>query len=324
MTTPLRLGTRGSQLALFQANAVADLLRARAAVACEIVVIRTSGDRQADAALAPIGGKGLFVKEIEDALAAGAIDLAVHSSKDMPAQLPAGLMIGAVLPREDARDAVVLRAEEGPAADLDDLQRLLGAAPRIGTSSARRTAQLLRLFPRARFEPIRGNLDTRLRKLDDGSYDALVLAAAGLKRLARHDRISALLPPDACVPAPGQGAIAVEIRSADEAVRRMIAPIDDRTAAAALAAERTVVTELGGGCQLPLGAYAAPAGDELKLSALVVSLDGARVVRAEAAGPMADPEDVGRRAADRLLAGGAAEILAEVEQGRASLERQHP
>ncbi|MBI4888641.1 MAG: hydroxymethylbilane synthase [Acidobacteria bacterium] len=323
----LRLGTRGSPLALYQANAVADLLRARSGATCEIVVIRTSGDRLADATLAQVGGKRLFVKEIEDALAAGTIDLAVHSSKDMPAALPDGLAIGAVLPREDARDAVVL-PDGGAGGDgarrvpmsLSDLQARLGTTPRIGTSSIRRTAQLVRLFPGARFEPIRGNLDTRLRKLDTGTSDALVLAAAGLKRLGYERRISVMLPPGICVPAPGQGIIAVEIRIADRAVRAAIEPIDDAPSAAALAAERMVVSRLGGGCQMPIGAHAAVSSGGLSLSAIVVSLDGARAIRAESSGALSDADGVGARAADRLLAQGAAEILAEADQPRAAVE----
>jgi len=318
----LRLGTRGSPLALFQANAVADLLRARAGVSCEIVVIRTSGDRLAEVRLARIGGKRLFVKEIEDALLAGSIDFAVHSSKDMPAELPAGLTVGAVLPREDARDAIVLPS--GTSASLDEAARRLGDAPRIGTSSVRRTAQLSRLFPTARFEPVRGNLDTRLRKLDGGDFDALVLASAGLRRLGHADRISTPLPPEACVPAPGQGIIAVEIRTSDAAVRDLVHRIDDPAASAALTAERAVVTRLGGGCQMPIGAHATAAGDRLSLTAIVVSLDGARAVRAEAAGPMADAWRVGARAAERLLTGGAADILSEVERARAAVEGLQP
>jgi len=326
----LRLGTRGSQLALQQANAVAQQLHARAGVACEVVVIRTSGDRLADAALAQVGGKRLFVKEIEDALLAGTIDLAVHSSKDMPADLPPGLAIGAVLPREDARDAIVLPAGPGPQASgvgslgLDDVARQLGEAPRIGTSSVRRAAQLARLFPRARFEPIRGNLDTRLRKLDEGGFDALVLAAAGLRRLDRGDRISVALPPEACVPAPGQGIIAVEIRRDDAALRRLVAAIDDPAAAAALVAERAVVTRLGGGCQMPIGAYAAPADETLAITAIVCSLDGARTARGRASGPVTDAEQVGADAAERLLADGAAGILAEVERARAAVQGLQP
>jgi len=323
--TTLRVGTRGSQLALFQANAVAGLLQARAGVSgvsCEIVVIRTSGDRLAEAPLAEIGGKRLFVKEIEDALVAGSIDLAVHSSKDMSAVLPDGLAIGAVLPREDARDAVVL--PEPADMSLSDLVRRLGESPRIGTSSVRRTAQLAVLFPGARFEPIRGNLDTRLRKLDEGQYHALVLAAAGLNRLARGDRISALLPADACVPAPGQGIIAVEIRRDDDAVRRATATISDAGAAAALAAERAVVTRLGGGCQMPIGAYAAPDGADLLLTAVVVSLDGTRVARARVTGAADDAERLGILAAERLVAEGAADILADVGRARAAVEGLQP
>src|SRR5687768_863033 len=222
----LRLGTRGSELALFQARTVAALLERHSGASCEIVVIKTSGDRLAEATLSQIGGKRLFVKEIEDALLAGDIDLAVHSSKDMPAVLPDRLDVGAVLPREDARDALVLPAAAADFRSLDDIGRVLGRAPRIGTSSVRRSAQLTRLFPGASFLPIRGNLDTRLRKLDSGQYDALVLAAAGLRRLGRSARLSTVLPPDVCVPAPGQGIIAVEIRSADVRVRGYAGRID--------------------------------------------------------------------------------------------------
>jgi len=190
----LRIGTRGSELALFQANAVAELLARRTGVSCDIVVIKTSGDQLAEASLAQIGGKRLFVKEIEDALAAGEVDLAVHSSKDMPALLPGGLQIGAVLAREDPHDAVVLPAPAGRSLSIHEVVSELGRAPRIGTSSVRRVAQLSRLFPGATFLPVRGNLGTRLRKLDAGEYDALVLAAAGLRRLTRADRITATMP----------------------------------------------------------------------------------------------------------------------------------
>src|SRR5688572_10667435 len=265
----LKLGTRGSQLALFQANTVADLLRSHAGVSCEIVVIKTSGDRLAEAPLSDVGGKRLFVKEIEDALLDGRIDLAVHSSKDMPAVLPDGLALGAVLPRADARDAMVLPAPD-PTMPLEEIVRRLGQAPRIGTSSVRRTAQLMRLFPSARFDPIRGNLDTRLRKLDAGEYDVLVLAAAGLSRLGHNDRISAVLPPGTCVPAPGQGIIAVEVRGNDEKAASVVKTINDAAAAAALTAERAVVTRLGGGCQMPIGAYAAESGGALVLTAIVI------------------------------------------------------
>jgi len=320
----LKLGTRGSQLALFQAHAVAGLLQSRAGVACDIVVIKTSGDRLAEAPLAEIGGKRLFVKEIEDALFCGAVDLAVHSSKDMPASLPSGLALGAVLPREDARDAVVLPNGEDLAVPLADVVRRLGQAPRIGTSSVRRTAQLTRLFPGARFAPIRGNLDTRLRKLDAGEFDALILAAAGLIRLGHQRRISTALPPDTCVPAPGQGIIAVEVRSEDGTTRDIVKAIDDPVAAAALTAERAVVSRLGGGCQMPIGAYAIASEHELTLTAIVVSVDGARTARTETRGLLTEAELVGARAAEQLLARGAADILAEVERTRAAIEGLQP
>jgi len=308
----LRLGTRGSQLALFQANTTAALLKAHAAIDCEIVVIKTSGDRLSEAPLSEIGGKRLFVKEIEDSLLAGEIDLAVHSSKDLPAVLPPGLVIGAVLPREDPRDAVVLPVGR-TASSLDAVRDLLGSAPKIGTSSVRRIAQLLRPFPGARFEPIRGNLDTRLRKLDSGDYDALVLAAAGLRRLEHAHRISMALPAELCVPAPGQGIIAIEVRENDTRAREVIGSINDSTASAALDTERAVVTRLGGGCQMPIGAYASVEGATITVAAIVIALDGSREVRASAAGPADDPAAIGIQVADALLARGADTILAEAQ-----------
>jgi hydroxymethylbilane synthase len=324
----LRIGTRGSELALFQANAVAELLTRHARIASDIVVIKTSGDRLADASLAQIGGKRLFVKEIEDALLAGEIDLAVHSSKDMPALLPSGLRVGAVLQREDPHDALVLPAAvpapAGQARSIQEVVSELGRAPRIGTSSIRRVAQLVRLFPDAQFLPVRGNLGTRLRKLDSGEYDALVLAAAGLRRLGRADRISAMIPADVCVPAPGQGIIAIEIRDDDERAARAVASIDDPEAAAALRAERAVVSRLGGGCQMPIGAVAAIADGGLSLRGVVVSPDGGRIVRASASGSWADAEELGRQVADELLSGGAGDILADVQRAHAAVEGIQP
>ena len=321
----LRIGTRGSELALFQADAVAAQLRAKTGLACETVVIRTSGDKLADASLAQIGGKRLFVKEIEDALLASEIDLAVHSSKDMPVVLPEDLRIAGVLPREDARDAVILPIEGGPSGlSVAELASRLGSAPRIGTSSVRRTAQLARVFAGASFLPIRGNLGTRLRKLDAGEYDALVLASAGLIRLQQHARISASLPIAACVPAPGQGIIAVEIRANDDRVAAAVAAIDDAHARAALDAERAVVVKLGGGCQMPIGAHATVAGGSLTLTAIVLSLDGTRAVRAESRGAVHEAARVGIAVAEDLLSRGAAEILAEVQQAHAAVEGIQP
>jgi hydroxymethylbilane synthase len=306
----LKLGTRGSQLALFQANTTAALLKTHAGIDCEIVVIKTSGDRLAEAPLSEIGGKRLFVKEIEDSLLAGEIDLAVHSSKDLPAILPPGLTLGAVLPREDPRDAVVLPAGR-TASSVDDVKALLGPSPKIGTSSVRRIAQLIPLFPGARFEPIRGNLDTRLRKLDSGDYDALVLAAAGLRRLQHAHRISTALPADICVPAPGQGIIAIEVREDDHRTLDVVKTINDATAGVALEAERAVVTRLGGGCQMPIGAYATVDGNTMTLAGIVIALDGSRAVRASATGPVREPGAVGIEVADSLLTRGADTILAD-------------
>jgi hydroxymethylbilane synthase len=325
MSTELRLGTRGSQLARWQANTVAARVAAAGGPPCRIVVIKTSGDQLQDAPLSDVGGKRLFVKEIEDALLRGDIDLAVHSSKDMPALLPPGLAIAGVLPREDPLDAIVLpvrapssvNAEgRGPVPStlitIDDLVARLGQAPSIGTGSVRRIAQLTRLLPGARFTPIRGNLDTRLRKLDEGAHDALVLAAAGLRRLGFGDRISLALPASACVPAPGQGIVAVEIRDGDAGVHDAVARISDPAAAVALTAERALVEALGGGCQTPVGALASLVdGETLELVAAVVALDGSRAVRGHARGPRTDAAALGARVGAQLIRDGADEILAE-------------
>jgi hydroxymethylbilane synthase len=330
VTAHLRLGTRGSQLALWQANAVAARITASGGPPCTIVVIKTSGDHLHDRPLSEAGGKRLFVKEIEDALLRHEIDIAVHSSKDMPALLPEGLAIAGVLPREDPLDAVVLpRGRLDGELDVDSVGRLvtvLGQTPSIGTSSVRRIAQLTRLLPSARFEPIRGNLDTRLRKVDEGRHDAIVLAAAGLRRLGFVDRISMTLPADACVPAPGQGIVAIEIRDDDRASRDAVTRISDAAAAAALDAERAVVEALGGGCQTPIGALATPAehGAALELVAIVVALDGSRAVRAHLSGPMASAALIGKAAGVQLLDAGAAEILADAERHRTGVAARVP
>ncbi|MDE3154143.1 MAG: hydroxymethylbilane synthase [Acidobacteriota bacterium] len=309
---------------MYQARTVAARIAEAGGPSATIVVIRTTGDRVQDAPLSEIGGKRLFVKEIEEALAAGAIDLAVHSSKDLPAELPAGLTIGAVLPREDPRDAFVLPAGAPRAAQLEDLLAVLGPAPAIGTGSVRRVAQLRRLMPDARFSDIRGNLDTRLRKLDEGRYGALVLAAAGLHRLGFGARISLAIPASACLPAPGQGIIAVEIRADDETTRAAVAPIDDPAAARALAAERALVTALGGGCQMPLGALARVEQGTLELRGAVLSLDGSRAVQHRARGPLDDAAGLGRRVADALLADGAGALLDEVRRAQGAVEGLQP
>lgn len=323
----LRLGTRGSQLALWQANAVASAIARAGGPPCRIVVIKTSGDRLQDAPLAEVGGKRLFVKEIEEALVRGDIDLAVHSSKDLPAALPEGLVIAAVLTREDPHDAVVLPLSPSASAlsSVEGLIARLGQAPSVGTGSVRRIAQLMRLVPGARFTPIRGNLDTRLRKLDSGDHDALVLAAAGLRRLGFGARISFTLPASVSVPAPGQGIVAVEIRRDDQAVRRAVAPIDDEAAGAALTAERSLVEALGGGCQTPIGALATPADrDSIELVAAVVAIDGSRALRASARGRWTDAAAIGAQVAAQLIAAGAAEILAGARRAHAAVEGIQP
>jgi hydroxymethylbilane synthase len=297
-----------------------------AGTACEIIVIKTSGDRLQDAPLSEIGGKRLFVKEIEDALLTSDIDLAVHSSKDMPAMLPEGLEVGAVLEREDPRDALVLPASpestvqsresrvQNPASGA----RSPVTVPRIGTGSVRRIAQLQKRFPGAQFLNVRGNLDTRLRKLDTGEYDLLVLAAAGLRRLGFGARISVSVPLDECVPAPGQGIIAIEVRAGDRTTRESVARVNDPDASDALAAERALVTALGGGCQMPIGAIAQPvAGSDLELHAVVASLDGARVIRYKRVGPRTNAAALGREVAEQLLQQGAADILHEARQNEA-------
>ncbi len=311
MTTTWRIGTRGSALALWQANTVKARLEAIGVAPCEIVVIRTAGDRLQEAPLSDVGGKRLFVKEIEDALIEGEIDLAVHSAKDMAVVLPGGLHVAGVLPRADARDAVVLPDAHGLSdATLAQLTAALGSAPRIGTSSVRRVAQLHRRFPGAEFLPVRGNVDTRLRKLDAGEYDALVLAAAGLHRLDRGGRISGCLPVDACIPAPGQGVVAVECREDAEEITQTLVAMSDRAADVALRAERAVVAALGGGCQLPLGAHCRLVDDgSLELLACVTSVESDNEVRAIGFGDPSDPEALGEQVAERLIADGAGEIL---------------
>jgi hydroxymethylbilane synthase len=280
------------------------------------VVIKTSGDRLQEEPLSDLGGKRLFVKEIDDELLRSEVDLADNSSKDMPAPLPEGLAIAAALPREDPHDAVVLPegASVALAADpsVEELVSALGQSPSFGTGSVRRVAQLKRIFPKARFTPIRGNLETRIAKLDAGAHDALVLASAGLRRLGFGHRISATLPVAACVPAPGQGIVAVEVRVDDTDLIRHLAAIDDGFASAALTAERALVEALGGGCQTPVGALATPAGaDVLTLVGLVAALDGSSVIRASASGPATSAVSLGHQVAAALLGQGADAILAD-------------
>ncbi len=313
---PLRLGTRGSPLALWQAQTVARVMAKSGGPPCEIRVLKTSGDALADAHLSEIGGKRLFVKEIEESLLGGEIDLAVHSAKDMPVEGLDDLRIGAVLEREDPRDAIVLPAGStvGISLEPDGPLASLASPPRVGTSSVRRVAQLAVLWPHAVFHPVRGNLDTRLRKLESGDYNLLVLAAAGLRRLGFADRIALALPTDRCLPAPGQGAIAVEVRRNDERTLDVVTRCGDPLTTAALLAERALVARLGGGCQIPIGALATVTADELDLQAAVTSLDGSRRIRGRGRGDAANAVGLGRRVADTLLAEGAQDILDEARR----------
>lgn len=306
--TSLRLGTRGSQLALWQARAVAEAISATGGPPCEIITIVTSGDRQSEARLSELGGKRVFVKEIEQALLAGTIDLAVHSAKDLPAELPPTLVVGAVLPREDPYDALVMPAGHSAGSFLGTVQSLPRGV-RVGTGSIRRIAQLTRLLPSATFRDVRGNLETRLRKLDRGEADLLVLAVAGIRRLGFAHRITATIPPEACVPSPGQGAIAVEVREADPTPRAAVEAISDPDGFVTLAAERAVVAGLGGGCQMPVGALARLDGDRLTVDGIVTSLDGESAIRCAVEGSPDAAVDLGCSLAARLLEAGAAEVL---------------
>jgi hydroxymethylbilane synthase len=292
----LVIASRGSQLALWQARWVAGQLNA-AGLGCRIEIIKTTGDKITDVPLAKVGTKGLFTKEIEEALLDGRADVAVHSMKDLPTELPAGLVLAAVPQREDARDAVVGKT-------LADLA--LGA--RVGTSSLRRAAQLRQLRPDLQVESVRGNLDTRLRKLDEGQYDAILLAAAGLKRLGWGERIAEILEPEQMCPAVGQGALAIETRAGCEHV----AMLDDADTHWAVTAERAVLGGLGGGCQVPIGAYATVSEGRVRVLAMVAAPDGTQIIRVSAEGAVGAAAELGAGLAERLLALGAREILEAV------------
>jgi len=297
---PLRLGSRGSALARWQADAVARRLAA-VGQASRIAYVTTTGDRRTDVPLAAIGGKGLFTQEIEAGLLAGELDAAVHSLKDVPSTLPEGLVLGAILEREDARDVLIAP----PGTTLESLAQ--GA--RVGTSSLRRQAQLLMLRPDVTVLPLRGNVDTRLRKYREAEFDALLLAAAGLDRLGLSQAISERLAIEQFLPAAGQGVLAIECRADDAATLAQLRPLHHAPTAEAIAAERALLRRLDCGCQAPVAAYAETAGEELTLRALVAAPDGRRVVRAEASGARQEAERVGVQLAETLLDEGADEIL---------------
>ena len=292
----LTIGSRGSQLALWQARWVESRLSEHG-IACRVEIIRTTGDKITDVPLAKVGVKGLFTKEIEEALLSGQIDLAVHSLKDLPTELPPGLEIAAIPEREDARDAMV-------GARLADLR----AGVRVGTSSLRRSAQLHRVRPDLVIESVRGNVDTRLRKLDEGQFDAIVMAAAGLKRLGWEDRIAEILSPEIMCPAPGQGALAIETRNGSAAC----AMLEHAPTRAAVNAERAVLACLGGGCQVPIGAYAWMENGILWLKAVVISPDGRQCVAMTGNGNPIDAKAIGNVIGAALLLQGAKEILERV------------
>lgn len=303
MAARLTIATRRSRLALWQAEHVKARLEAQhAGLEVGLLALSTRGDELLEVRLDKVGGKGLFVKELEQALADGRADLAVHSMKDVPAGLPAGFCLAAILAREDARDALV----SSRYASLAELPR--GA--RVGTSSLRRAAQIAARRPDLELATLRGNVETRLAKLERGEYDAIVLAAAGLKRLGLESRIRGYLSVQESLPAPGQAALGIECLAARAEVGALVAALADADTSACVRAERAVSLALGGSCTVPLGAYAEVEGDGLWLRALVASPDGARMARADCRGPAAEAEALGARAAEALRAQGAEEILA--------------
>jgi hydroxymethylbilane synthase len=312
----LTLGTRGSLLARTQSRWVASQIEAHVGTPVELRMIRTAGDADQDRPLSQFGGKGLFTKELDHALLDGAIDLAVHSLKDLPTTLPPGLSIGAVPEREDPRDVLV--GPEGSATTLDTLP----SGARVGTSSPRRAALLRIHRPDLEVADLRGNLDTRIRKVDQREFSAIVLAAAGMKRLGWGSRISEYLEPGAWLPAPGQGALAVVVRTADLRASSWLEALEHPPTRVAVTAEREVLRRLEAGCQLPVGALGLPFGGGMRLRALVAG-DGPRLVRAEGTGTTAEPEELGRIVSDRLvdrgadlLLGGIGRRVPDAESGR--------
>jgi hydroxymethylbilane synthase len=307
-TATLRIATRKSQLALWQAEHVAALLRKNhPGLVVELVPMSTKGDRIQDRSLAAIGGKGLFIKELEVALEDHRADIAVHSMKDVPGDLPAGLEIAAVLPRADPRDALLARN----ATRLSDLPE--GA--RVGTSSLRRQAQLLAVRPDLKIEALRGNVDTRLRRLDDGELEAIILACAGLIRLGWESRITGRLEPSDCLPAVAQGIIGIECRSGDHATRSLLQSLNDPPTRCAMDAERAFAGRLGGSCQSPIAAYATLNDRQLTLQGLVAEPDGSRLLRGSITGAASETRSLGVQLAERVLNDGAGPLLERLRTG---------
>src|SRR5579863_6429711 len=299
----LRIGSRGSQLALWQAHHISALLRERSHEV-ELEIIKTTGDKITDVALAKVGTKGMFTKEIEEALAEGRIDLAVHSLKDLPTELSPGFEIAAITARENPRD-VFCSVHYSRIEDLPP-----GA--RVGTSSLRRQAQLKAMRADLLIHPLRGNVDTRLRKLEQGEYDAIILAAAGLNRLGKTELVRQVIPAEIMCPAAGQGALGIEIREGDAATRRHLEFLNDTAARAATTCERALLNSLGGGCQVPIGAFAEMRNGKLHLDAIVADPDGSKLLRESRVGDLSDPEKLGNDVGDTLLKRGGDEILEAV------------
>jgi hydroxymethylbilane synthase len=308
----LRIGSRGSQLALWQANHISALLRERGHQV-EIEIIKTTGDKITDVALAKVGTKGMFTKEIEEALAAGRVDLAVHSLKDLPTEVPADFEIAAITQRENPRDVLVSKKH----ASIKELPQ----RARVGTSSLRRQAQLKALRPDLEIHPLRGNVDTRLRKLEAGDYEAIILAAAGVNRLGLTALVKQIIPAEMMCPAAGQGALGIEIRKGDEAIRQHLSFLDDSAARQTTTAERALLNKLGGGCQVPIGAFAELRAEEIHLEGVVAHPDGSLVLRESRDGN--NPELLGDEVGESLLCRGGDAILQEV-YGQAVAVPQQP
>ncbi|HMK55659.1 MAG TPA: hydroxymethylbilane synthase [Dissulfurispiraceae bacterium] len=317
MNRKIVIGTRASKLALWQAEWVkSELERLHPGIVVELNKIKTTGDKIVDVPLAKVGGKGLFVKEIEEAMLRGEADIAVHSMKDVPTEFPQGLHLAVICKREDPRDAFITR--RGNPAGRPDIRSSaipnFASLPQcavIGTSSLRRSCQLLHARPDLKIEQLRGNLDTRLRKLDEGLFDAIILAAAGVKRLGWSDRITEILSTETSLPAIGQGAIGIECRMEDD-INDLIAPLNDRDTSVCVVAERAFLKKLEGGCQVPIAAYARLQSDMLIMEGLVGNLAGDLIIKDSTEGKASDAESLGIRLAESLLARGAKNILDEV------------
>lgn len=307
----LRVGARTSRLARAQAGEVMHQLGVSSGLRCEFVGLTTAGDRSPDAPYSDIGETGVFTREIERALCTGKIDVAVHSLKDLETEFPEGVVMAAVLPREDPRDALIVHPGLSDRATLATLPK----GSRVGTASLRRRALLLRQRSDINVQPIRGNVPSRLKKLADGRFDAIVLAVAGLNRLGLTNSISEFLAPEEFTPAPGQGAVAVQVRDGDDQAQHAVSGIDHAPTRVAITAERAFLRRIEGGCQVPAGALATITGESLSLIAMICSPDGTRTVRARIQGPLEHATDIGEQAADQLLRDGGDSILEDIRAG---------